>query len=169
MPRWHDASALRAFVVRSPASGGRCVSASLARGVRARRHVGVASLYAESMTAPRSLSDRTRAAVAALREVADILGHSPSVKEYRSVRERLPELGLPPEGNVRRWLGGGWNDCLTRALLDAVAETDSPSRPIGKNDYYEDEQVLSALRECATDLASIHRFSVGRRLGRRPK
>jgi hypothetical protein len=63
-------------------------------------------------------------------------------------------LGLPPDGNLRRWLGGSWNDGLTRALLDAVTDGDSAMRPIGLNQRFEDGEVMSALRECADELGS---------------
>jgi hypothetical protein len=139
----------------------------------------LATLHAASADNPRGLADKVRAAVVALRQAADVLGHSPSIAEYRAVRDAQPELSLPAEPNVRRWLGGGWNDCLTRALLDTVADTDSPSRPIGLTDRFDDDEVLAALRECAADLghaptqteylAWARRPDVRERPGRRPR
>jgi hypothetical protein len=112
----------------------------------------LATLHAQSALSPRSDADKVRAAVVALREVAEILGHSPTIREYRKCQAALPELGLPPDGSIRRWLGGSWNDCLTRALLDAVTDGDSALRPVGLNQRFEDSEVLSALRECAEEL-----------------
>ena len=114
----------------------------------------------------------------ALGEVADVLGRSPSIALYEEVRETLPELRLPPNGTIRRWLGGSWNDCLRRALLDAVADGDFAARPIGLNDRFDDEDIFEALRQCVNELGyapSItgylgwaRRPDVRERSGRRP-
>jgi Homing endonuclease associated repeat len=139
----------------------------------------LATRHASSLSDPHSLTDRIRAGVVALHEVADILGHSPSVKEYRRVREALPELALPAESNIRRWLAGEWNECLARALLDTVLDTDAPSRPVGLNERFDDDEVLAALRQCTDDLghapsmteylAWAHQPDVLERPGRRPR
>lgn len=112
----------------------------------------LATIHALSLENPRTPADKVRAAVNALRDAAEILGHSPSVKEYRTLCKELSELRLPPESSVRRWLGGGWNDCLRRALLDVVADGDFASRPIGFSDRFDDAEVLAALCECAAEL-----------------
>ena len=138
----------------------------------------LATVHALSARYPRDEADKVRAAVVALREVADMLGHSPSVKEYRSIRVRLPALRLPPDGTIRRWLVGSWSDCLRRALLDAVIDGDFAARPFGVNDRYDNEEIFAALRECAEECghtpASTEYFrwakrpDVRERPGRRP-
>jgi len=127
---------------------------------------------------PRTPSDKVLAAVHALKVVADVLDHSSSVKDYRAVREALPELNLPPDGTIRRWLGASWNGCLRRAFLEAVTDGDFASRPIGLNDRYDDEEVLQATRECTSELGHAptiteyfqwaRRPDVRERPGRRP-
>jgi hypothetical protein len=105
-------------------------------------------------------------------------GHSPSIAAYEEVRQTLPELRLPPNGSVRRWLGGSWNACLRRALLEAVSDGDFAARAIGLNDRFEDEETFEALRQCVNELGfapSItayfgwaRRPDVRERQGRRP-
>jgi hypothetical protein len=75
----------------------------------------------------RSISGtRIARAIAALREAADELGHSPSVKDFRRLRFEHPERRWPPESSIRVWLGSGrWNGSLSRAGLEAP----SPYRP----------------------------------------
>ena len=68
---------------------------------------------------------RVRRAIAALREAAEILGRSPSVGDYRRLQAERRELDWPPDGSLRKWLGGSWNDCLARAHLEAVADGDA--------------------------------------------
>jgi hypothetical protein len=138
----------------------------------------LATSLAVSAGNPRSQADKVRAAVVAVREVAELLGYSPSIKDYRAARVALPELKLPPDGTLRRWLGGNWNECLRRALLDAVSDGDFASRPIGMSDRYADAEVLAALRDCAAELghaptvteylAWARRPDVRQRAGRRP-
>src|SRR4249919_3347885 len=77
----------------------------------------MASLFDRSAADPRGDGDRVRLAAHALRDVADVLGRSPSIALYEEVRQTLPELRLPPNGTIRRWLGGSWNDCLRRTFL----------------------------------------------------
>ena len=123
-----------------------------------------------SRTPDRTSADgghKVRAAVSALHEVADVLGHTPSVKEYRSIRVRLPELRRPPDATVRRWLDGSWNDCL-KALLDTPTDGDFAARRAGVNDKYEDEEVFAALRECAADLGDPPAMTAYFRWARRP-
>lgn len=139
----------------------------------------MATQFAVTARVNHSSGSNARAAVVALREAADILGHSPSMKEYRSLRRELPECELPADGNIRRWLGGGWHDCLRRALLDAVTDGDFSSTLVGQTYRYSDEEVLAALRECAADVGHVPTVSqymqwAGRpevldRPGRRPR
>lgn len=44
---------------------------------------------------------RVARGVAALREAAQILGASPTVGQYRELRERHPERRWPPDGSIR--------------------------------------------------------------------
>jgi hypothetical protein len=139
----------------------------------------LAYLYASSAENPRTIGDKIRAAVVALRQAAELLGYSPSVKEYRRLRRQLPDLKLPPDGSIRRWLGGGWNDCLTSSLLDAVSDGDFAAPRRGINERYSRKDIAQALRECAADLgraptltAYLHwarRPDVSDRPGRRPR
>jgi hypothetical protein len=138
----------------------------------------LATVHALSAENPRTKADKVRAGIAALRGAAELLGHPPAVKEYRAVRIAVPELRLPPDASVRRWLGGGWNECLRRALLDTLSDGDFASR-IGDTDRFDDDEVLSALRECTTELghaptsteyfAWAGRPDVRERPGRRPR
>ena len=73
---------------------------------------------------------REAKAIAALREVASILGRSPSVREYRRLQQQHPAADWPAEASIRRWLGGGWNDALERAHLDCVPEPLAAVKPL---------------------------------------
>jgi Homing endonuclease associated repeat len=128
----------------------------------------MATVHALSALSPRSDADKVRAGVYALRDVADILGHSPTISEYRKCRAELPELRLPPDGTLRRWLGGGWNDCLARALLDAVTDGDLALQPVALNQRFEDEEVLGALRACKDELAYLPSLTQYLQWARRP-
>lgn len=128
----------------------------------------LATRFAVSGRVNHTSASNARAAVVALREAADVLGRSPSIKEYRSLRRELPELELPADGNIRRWLGGGWNDCLRRALLDAVTDGDFSSTLVGLTYRYSDEEVLAALRECAADLGHVPTVNEYLQWARRP-
>lgn len=124
---------------------------------------------------------RLARAIAALREAADKQGRSPSVGEYRRLRVDHPEW--PPDGSVRRWLGGSWNTALKRAHLDAERVGDALVEHQGPG--FSKDEVTAALREAAEDLASengdgclptvtaylawARRPDVRRRSGRRPR
>jgi hypothetical protein len=126
-------------------------------------------------------ADRAARAIAALRRVAEELGkngrlRSPSVGEYRLLRESKPELSLPPDGSVRRWLGGDWNEALKQARLDAVPEPLAMAPALGP---ISKEEAIAAVRACADETGgppSAHIYSswarredVRRRPGRRPR
>ena len=138
----------------------------------------LATIFAAASTQPGKNRDKVRRAVFALHDASDVLGHAPSLPEYRRLRGTLPELELPQDSNIRKWLGGGWNRCLTRAGLDAVSDGDFASHPVGLTDRFDDEEVLAAVRECTGDLghapASTEYFPWARspevmaRPGRRP-
>lgn len=120
---------------------------------------------------------RTRRAIAALREAAEILGRSPSVGDYRRLQAERRELDWPPDGSLRKWLGGSWNDCLARAHLEAVADGDVLLTPLGPS--FEEQELVDALRACAADVGSpptlsaylcwARRPDVQARPGRRPR
>ena len=122
--------------------------------------------------------DRVAAAVVSLRNAADILGHSPSLYEYRHLQND-PELDLTPDGTVRRWLGGSsWNDCLRRALLDAVSDGDFVT--LANGDPYSEKELVNAIGEYMADhdgrvppftqlIAWMRSPAVQARPGRRPR
>lgn len=123
---------------------------------------------------------RVARGVAALREAVGLLGHSPSVGEYRRLRDQHPEHRWPDDRSVRQWLGGNWNDALATAGLDALPDPIAHHRERGPD--LSDEECLAALRECAADLESqVHELSfpryvnwarradVRKRVGRRPQ
>src|SRR5829696_3994986 len=128
----------------------------------------LATLFAADGSIIHATRSNPRAAVRALHQAAEILGHPPSIKEYRSLRIERPELRLPSDANVRRWLGGGWNDCLRRALLEAVSDGDFASRAAGLTFRYRDEEVFAALRECRDDLGHAPTLSEYCQWSRRP-
>ncbi|MGZ4315798.1 MAG: homing endonuclease associated repeat-containing protein [Gaiellaceae bacterium] len=105
---------------------------------------------------PSTPRSKAAAAVAGLHRAARHLGRTPSVKGFRRLRRDHPELELPSDTNIRRWLGvgdnGGWNDCLCAAGLDAISDGDFTSPLIGRTYRFDDSEVFDALRECASDL-----------------
>lgn len=127
---------------------------------------------------PRTPANKVAAAIVSLRTAAEILVHSPTLIEYRSLRTLNPELELVPDGTLRRWLGlHAWNDCLARALLDAVSDGDFVTMPQG--DAFTEETLVVAIRECiayndgavptlAGLLSWAHDPRVRARLGQRP-
>jgi hypothetical protein len=107
-----------------------------------------------SFNARDSHDARVRHAIAALRECAERLGHSPSIGEYRRLRAEDPSLGWPPDASMRRWLGGGsWNDCLTQARLESVPDGDVVVAQLGS--ALSAEEITQALRDCARETGSI--------------
>lgn len=123
---------------------------------------------------------RVARGVAALREVAALVGRSPSVGEYRRLRDQNPERRWPDDSSVRQWLGGNWNDALTEAGLDALP--DPIAHHPERGPHFSDEELLAAIRECANDLGqpiqelSFQRYlcwarssRVRKRPGRRPQ
>lgn len=119
---------------------------------------------------------REARAIAALREAAEELGRSPSVNEYRHLRKTAhPEW--PPDGSIRDWLSGGWNEVLKQAHLEAVPD-DAPIVVEGEHAYTKAE-IIAALRECAQELGRNPTFNnylnwarspeVRKRPGRRPR
>jgi hypothetical protein len=123
-----------------------------------------------------SVSKKIRSAVAALHEAHDLLGRSPSVRDYIHLREQLPELDFPPESNIRSWLGGGWNDCLRRCLLPTVADGDFAHPTLEQS--FEEHELTTLVIACAEDLNKrpsyvdfkgwVRRPDVAERFERRP-
>jgi len=117
----------------------------------------LATAVAIDSASPRTPAQKVRKGVAALRQAFDLLGHSPSVKDYRRICKLLPELDLPPESNVRTWLGSGWDECLTRALLPATSDGDFSEVPLGSD--YEEHELHEAVRQCASEIGRRPFFS----------
>jgi hypothetical protein len=138
----------------------------------------LATRFSSATVAAIRPEEKIRKAVADLHTATDIYGHSPSVKEYRALQERFPELELAPDATIRRSLAGGWSDCLRVALLDAVSDGDF-ARPTGISDKFPDEAIHAAVRDCAADLGHVpsmpeyfqwvRRPDVVGRPGRRPR
>lgn len=106
---------------------------------------------------PTTSHEKAAAAVAGLHRAARNLGHPPTRLEYRLLREEHPELKLPAETNVRRWLGTGgaaiegWNECLISAGLDTVTDGDFTSALSGRTYRFDDSEIFEALREYARE------------------
>lgn len=139
----------------------------------------LASMIAVSLAAnPKTPQKKIEAAVGALHEAFELLGHSPSVRDYSDLRGRFPDLDLPPESSIRAWIGAGWNDCLRRALLPTVSDGDFAYEAIEQS-FTLDELIELALA-CAADLqkptrpsmqdlyAWVRRPDVAERFPRRP-
>lgn len=86
-------------------------------------------------------------------------------------------LGWPPDGTIRRWLAGSWNDCLRAAGLEITPDGDALVRELGG--ALTREECLAAVRDYATEsgielptLTGYLRWArspkVRRRPGRRP-
>lgn len=109
---------------------------------------------------------REARAIAALREAADELGKSPSVNEYRHLRKTaFPQW--PPDGSIRDWLCGGWNEVLKRAHLEALPD-DAPITVEGQHSFTR-EEVIQGLRECAEELGRTPTFHNYLNWARSPK
>src|SRR4051794_35794612 len=77
-------------------------------------------------------SRRVRRVAAALHEARRMLGHSPSVREYRALRREHPDYGWPDSRSVTRALGvGSWNDALVRMRLEPVLQGDVIEAAVG--------------------------------------
>ncbi len=105
--------------------------------------------------------------IGCLRRAADALGRSPSQRAYRDLRNTRPDFELPPDGSVRNWLGGNWNAALERAKLDRVPDTDAETEPLGPR--LTDEEILTAVRDCAAELGRVPSQPVYLAWARRPE
>src|SRR4051794_18505660 len=103
------------------------------------------------LAAPDLLPDaRVARCVLALKEAADVLGHSPAEGEYEELRTTdHRQAGWPSAHAVRRGLAGTWNECLRRAALDAVADGDVIVIELGAT--FTREEAIEALKECRRD------------------
>jgi Homing endonuclease associated repeat len=88
--------------------------------------------------------------VLSLRTAAEVFGRSPTQYEYRRLRLSLPELDLMPDATVRRTLGRSWNECVARALLDAVSDGDFIT--LAEGDAFVEQELVDAVRSCAADI-----------------
>jgi hypothetical protein len=96
-------------------------------------------------------NERREAAIAALREVAEILGHSPSVRDFRGVLHEHPEYGWPNDSAIRRWFGNAsWNECLAEAGLGRVADGDFVGATTGH--MFSLEDLVRAVKLCAEEV-----------------
>src|SRR5829696_2474377 len=113
------------------------------------------ALIRSASTTGSSLSGKGRIAVAAIRKAAAVLEEAPSITQYRQLYGERPDLGLPPDSNVRRWLGNrGWPECVALAgLANTIADVSSPLA--GRTYRFDDGEIFVALRECARDLACV--------------
>jgi hypothetical protein len=122
-------------------------------------------------------SRRLRRIALALHQAKRELGKSPSVREYKALREAHRERGWPDPRSITRWLGvRSWNDALVRMRLEPVPEGDVVEGAIGP--VYTIDEVIQAVRECARDLGRTptitdylawqRRPDVRARPGRRP-
>ncbi|MHB1244350.1 MAG: homing endonuclease associated repeat-containing protein [Gaiellaceae bacterium] len=114
--------------------------------------------------------------MSALREAAELAGHSPGKNEYEALRMENRQFGWPAAASIRTWLGGSWNDCLGRAHLDSVPDGDAIVMELGLT--FTREEAIDALRSCVADLGYVpsvsqyigwsRRPDVRRAPGRRP-
>jgi hypothetical protein len=131
------------------------------------------------LSAPRErqtlAASRVARAISALRQADALLGHAPSVEDYR--RLRLDHPDWPADSSLRAWLGGSWNQSLERAHLDRVPDVLAIAPDIGG--AFTRDEVIAAVQECAKDLGRVPAFHdyrgwvtsprVRQRPGRRPK
>jgi hypothetical protein len=113
-----------------------------------------------------------------LREAHDLLGHSPSVREYRELyASRGQELQWANDSRIRAWIGGSWNDCLREARLACVPDGDLLVASLGS--AFSADEITEALRACAMEVGDVptisqyfawaRRTEVKARPGRRPQ
>lgn len=126
---------------------------------------------------------RVARAVGALREVAQMLeGDSPSISQYRDLRDAHPEYHWPCDSSIRNWLSDSrsWDEALKAARLKALPEP-VPDLP-GHGPDLTKAEILDALKDCAADreisiaevswseyLRWARSAEVRRRPGRRPR
>lgn len=97
---------------------------------------------------------RLRHAVKCLCEARDLLGHSPSVGEYRNLHaSRGRELQWASDSNIRSWVGGSWNDCLREARLAPVPDGDFLVASLGS--AFTADEIVEALRACAEEIGDL--------------
>jgi hypothetical protein len=95
-------------------------------------------------------SERRDASVAALREAAEILGRSPSIRDYRGLMHDHPEYGWPNDGAIRRWFGNcSWNEALAEAGLARVADGDFVGASAGYQ--FEFDELVAAVKVCGEE------------------
>ncbi len=93
---------------------------------------------------------RVRLAVAALWTAYDLLGASPSVRAYKELLTQFPDLDLPKEATIRRWLGGGWDHCVKRALLPTPSNGDFVTKTLDAD--FDEAEILKLILVCGDDL-----------------
>jgi hypothetical protein len=120
-------------------AGARAVWAALLSLDEAELHLVYRELQSR-LAAPQAhrskTEERVAQAIAALNEAADLLESEDkprlvSIESYRRLRAEHPESNWPPDGSLRRWLGGSWNQALKRAALKPVVDGDALVRQLG--------------------------------------
>jgi hypothetical protein len=126
----------------------------------------------------RNSGDTFRRAIASLWDAYEILGHPPTVSEYKALRLALGEIELMSDRGACRALGGGtWNDALQAAYLPPVPGGDFVHS--GANADFTLDEVQRAVQECVEErggkiptqaefLGWARRDDVRVRPGRRP-
>lgn len=114
---------------------------------------------------------RKARAVAALREAHSIHAResgdrSLPVAVFRALRSQYSECGWPPDGSIRRWMGGNWNDALRQAGLEADPEADVSVKPLGG--ALTRDEAVTAVRACAEDMGEVPSFTMYRHWASRP-
>ena len=98
-----------------------------------------------------SKSSRDRRIALALHQASRILGKSPSVREFKALRLAHLDNGWPEPRTIMRWLGvRSWNGVLVRMGLEPLLDGDTIERGIAP--IYTIDEVIQALRDCASDL-----------------
>ena len=101
-----------------------------------------------------------RRMIAALRSVADAIGHVPTTSEYVGEYERRRERGalaLPSVSTVVKHFGGWERGLAAAALIPGLPPSRQRARdPLRRVIYrYSDERLIESLRACARDLGRI--------------
>jgi len=114
-------------------------------------------LYVEPHLRAKAPSARESRAVLALREAANLLGHSPSIKEFADIADVHPEYGWPHPSRVRAWLGSNsWNTALERAGLQPCATDAIVRERIGAR--FSEDTLKRALQLAAAALEAVPTF-----------
>lgn len=109
--------------------------------------------------------DKQADAIACLREAAQIVSGSPSIRQYETLRKNRPDLDLVPAGTIRTRLAGNWNECLRRAQLEEAPDDGYAS---SINPAFTEAELLDVIRECARDTGATPVVVTYRAWAKRP-